>query len=300
MPSFLRVISSIDVAHRRVEARRAACASPACISACGPHQALAELAARVQVGEVVLAEAAPHQQRHRQRVAERERRGRARGRREVQRAGLLVDVRVERRRRRPGRASTRRGRSARSGVAPSRLIASSTRSTSCVSPLCDSAITTSSALDARRDRRARLRPDAGRRPACRCWQRRGDLPADDARLAHAGDDDAAAAAERAARRPARSDGRASRTRPRIAAASVSSTLAREREAVGRWRRGGGRPDGHGSWRGAVSGRHGGRLHRPGDGVERDQARRAAALRQIEPQRVLAVALRPRRALRGLP
>ena len=61
-----------------------------------PHQAPSELAAGMQGREVLLAEALAHQQRHRQRVAERERRGRAGGRRQVQRAGFLGDAAVER------------------------------------------------------------------------------------------------------------------------------------------------------------------------------------------------------------
>ena len=75
-------------------------------------------------------------------------------------------------------------------------------------------------------------------------QRRRDLAADDARLAHAGDDDAAAARRARSRRRARSGDRASRRRPRIAAASISSTLrasARPRSAAARWRT----ADGHG-------------------------------------------------------
>ena len=74
------------------------------------HQALAELAARVQVGEVLLPEALAHEQRHRQRVAERERGGRARGRHEVQRARLLGDAAVERD---VGRLAERRRRARR-------------------------------------------------------------------------------------------------------------------------------------------------------------------------------------------
>ena len=61
-----------------------------------PHQFLSELAAGMQVGEVLFAEALLDEQRHRQRVTERQRRRRARRRNEVQRACLLGHAAVER------------------------------------------------------------------------------------------------------------------------------------------------------------------------------------------------------------
>ena len=60
------------------------------------HQPLAELAAGMQVREILLAEALLDEQRHRQRVADRERRGRARGRHEVHRARFFGHAAVER------------------------------------------------------------------------------------------------------------------------------------------------------------------------------------------------------------
>ena len=94
MPSFLRAHLGDDVAHRRVDRdpRQGLAGVHQRVRA---HQALAQRAAGMQVGEVVLAEAAPDEQRHRQRVAERERRGRARRRRQIERARFLVDVGVE-------------------------------------------------------------------------------------------------------------------------------------------------------------------------------------------------------------
>ena len=59
------------------------------------EQAAAEAAGGVQRGEVGLAEAVALEQRDRERVAERQRGGRAGGRREAERAGFLGDARVE-------------------------------------------------------------------------------------------------------------------------------------------------------------------------------------------------------------
>ena len=61
-----------------------------------PHEPLAQLAPRMQVGEILLPEALFDQQRHGQRVANRQRGGRARRRREVHRTRLLGDAAVER------------------------------------------------------------------------------------------------------------------------------------------------------------------------------------------------------------
>ena len=90
-----------------VASRTTGAASPACISALDAHQPRPELAARVEGRELLLAEALAHQQRHRQRVAERERRRGARGRHQVHRAGLFGDAAVERDVGRLRRASTR-------------------------------------------------------------------------------------------------------------------------------------------------------------------------------------------------
>ena len=70
--------------------------SPECISASARSRPLAELAAGVQMGEVVLPETAPDQQRHRERIAERQRGRRARGRREIHRTRLFGHVTVQR------------------------------------------------------------------------------------------------------------------------------------------------------------------------------------------------------------
>ena len=119
-------------------------------------------------GEVLLAEALAHEQRHRQRVAQRERRGRAGGRHEVHRAGFLGDAAVERDVGGAGRASSRGSPVSAISRAPIRRIDSSSRSSSSVSPLCDSASTTSSSrIDAEVavDRFGRVQEE-GR--TCRC------------------------------------------------------------------------------------------------------------------------------------
>ena len=95
--------------HRRVGAndRRLLAAVHQLLDA---HQPLAQLAAGMQVGEVLLPEALGDEQRHRQRVAERQRRGGAGGRHEVQRARFLRHAAVERD---VGRLRQRRRRSRR-------------------------------------------------------------------------------------------------------------------------------------------------------------------------------------------
>ena len=108
--------------------------------------------------------------------------------------------------------------------APRRRIVSSSRRISSVSPLYDSATTTSSLWMTPRSPWIASAGMQEERRRAGARQRRGDLPADDARLAHAGQDDAAAAAAAAARRRGRSARRAAATSARIAAASVSSTL----------------------------------------------------------------------------
>ena len=97
------------------------------------QEALAEAAAGVEAGEVIGREAAGLEQRHGQSVAEREGRGGRGGRREVERAGLLVDRRVE-----MDVGVARRGLCglpviATSGMA-SRLTVSTSRSSSSVVP----------------------------------------------------------------------------------------------------------------------------------------------------------------------
>ena len=83
--------------------------------------------------------------------------------------------------------------------APIRRIASSSRTSSSVSPLYDSATTTSSVLDHAEvavQRFGGMQKDRGRARARKC---RGELAGDDPGLAHAGDDDPARAAVRADR-----------------------------------------------------------------------------------------------------
>ena len=102
----------------------------------------AERAARMRAREIVAAEAALHQ-RHGERVAERERRGGARGRREVERTGFL---------RRAGIRCTSASRARlESGLpviaislAPRRLISGTIASSSSLSPEYESAMKTSS------------------------------------------------------------------------------------------------------------------------------------------------------------
>ena len=130
----------------------------------------------------------------RQRVAQRERRGRAGRRRQVHRAGFFGDVAAQRRRRTPGRASTAGCPVSEISRAPIRRIASSSRMSSSVSPLYDSATTTSSACTTPRSPCTRFGGVEEDRRRARARQRRGELARDDARLAHAGHDDAAGAA----------------------------------------------------------------------------------------------------------
>ena len=148
----------------------------------------------MQVREVLLAEALLDEQRHRERVAERERGRRARGRHEVQRAGLLGDAGSRARRRRPApsvdarvagdrdepRAEARG--SSRAGAAASVGLAAVRQRDHDVVALDHAEIAVDGLGRVQEERRR-----AGAR------QRRRDLAADDARLAHAGDDDASAA-----------------------------------------------------------------------------------------------------------
>jgi hypothetical protein len=59
------------------------------------EEAAAQRAARVMLGELLAAEAARFQQRHRERVAQRQRRGGARRGRQVERARFLVDAGIQ-------------------------------------------------------------------------------------------------------------------------------------------------------------------------------------------------------------
>ena len=150
-----------------VDAATIGAASPRVHRLLDPHQPPAELAARMQGREVLLAEALAHQQRHRERVAERQRRGGARGRHQVHRTRFLGDAAVERD---VGRLRQRRRGSPVIAIsrAPMRRIDSSSR----MQLLGLAAVRQRQhhvvVADARRDRRGSLRPGAGRTPACRC------------------------------------------------------------------------------------------------------------------------------------
>ena len=107
------------------------------------------------------------EQRHRERIAERERGRRARGRHEVHRAGFLGDAAVERHVGRAAPASTPADPVI--AIEPARRCGGSPRAAgaiSSVSPLCDSAITTSS---------SRIAP---RSPwvASAGWRKKADVP----------------------------------------------------------------------------------------------------------------------------
>ena len=160
----------------------------------GAHQPLAELPTGVQVGEILLSEALRHEQCHRQRVAERERGRRAGSGHEVQRARFFRHMAIERD---VGRLSEGRVRLAGDHNQPrteplDRLeqskqfigLAAMRQRDDDVLRLENAEV----AVDGlRRMKKERRRAGAG--------ERGRDLPADDARLAHAGDDDAAAAVE---------------------------------------------------------------------------------------------------------
>ena len=81
------------VPHGRVEGHAGTGVS-AVHQAFDPRELLPELAARMQVREVLRAKALGHEQRHRQGVAHRERGRRRRRRRQVERAGLARDGHV--------------------------------------------------------------------------------------------------------------------------------------------------------------------------------------------------------------
>ena len=113
MPIILRDISWMRLGHRSAgrDARQAVARAHEVADLQEPP---AEAAGRVQRGEVLLLEAAPLRDRHRERVAHGEHR-RRRGRRgEVQRAGLPRDRDGDRGSRPPGRPRTPERRSSRS------------------------------------------------------------------------------------------------------------------------------------------------------------------------------------------
>ncbi len=163
------------------------------------QQAAAERAARVRAREVRLGEPAVLEQRDRERVAHRERRRRARGRGEVERAGLGghadVEVHVRLARERRGRVAGHRDE-ARVHALEERQDREQLRGLARVGDrehdvaLRDHAEVAVAGLG--RVQEERRRAGAG--------ERRGDLAADVARLAHPGDDHAAAAGEQHAAR----------------------------------------------------------------------------------------------------
>ena len=189
---FLRDLGD-DVAHRRVglDDRRIGAAVHQLIDA---HQLLAQLAARMNLGEVLFAESLFDEQRHAQRVAHRERGGRAGGGHEIERTRFFRHLAVERD---VGRLRERRCRIAgdRDDVradAADRLeqaqhflrFAAVRNRQQQVARLNDAEIAVRRFRGMKKERRR-----AGAR------QRRGDFAADDAGLAHARDDDAPLAFE---------------------------------------------------------------------------------------------------------
>ena len=173
-----------------------------------PHQLLAELAARVNLREVLLAESLFDEQRHAQRIAHRERGGRARRRHEVQRARLFGHLAVQRD---VGRLRQRRG-----GIAGNGDDARADAADGLEEPedfLRLAAVRDGEqhviGLDDAEVAVGRFRRVKEERRGAGAGQRRGNLPADDARLAHAGDDDPAlalvAASARRGRRFRRAD-----------------------------------------------------------------------------------------------
>ena len=207
-------------------------ASPRCMRSSTRSSWRPSAPAGCSSGEVLGGEAALLEQGDRERVAQRHRRRGARGRREAERTRFLGDADVEhdvggaaqRRRRRAGDRDERSRRgAARSGRR---------RSTSSVSPLYETASTTS-------PRTSMPRSPWLPSPACRknagvpvLAKRGGDLAADDARLADAGDDHLAAGT-RAGASSARSND--SPMRSRAAARQTRRARRRGRGARGRWR-----------------------------------------------------------------
>ena len=157
-----------------------------------PHQALAELPARMEVREVLLPEALAHEQRHRERVAQRQRRRGAGGRREVERARFLVHAAVERD---VGRLPERRAREAGHGNHLRAHAANGLEQPENLAGLAavrqrDHGVVRLQRAEVAVNGVGRVQEERGRAGA---RQRRGDLAADDARLAHAGQQHAAAA-----------------------------------------------------------------------------------------------------------
>ena len=158
------------------------------------HQPASELAGRMQRRELILAEPLADEERHRQRVAHREGGGRARRRHEVHRTGFLGDGAVERdvgglgerRRGIAGDGDEPRAEAADRFEQPQQLLGlAAVRERNHHVVVADGAEIAVRGLGGVQE--------PGRRAGAR--QRGGDLPADDAGLAHAGDDDAAAAVE---------------------------------------------------------------------------------------------------------
>ena len=238
-----------------------------------PHQTLAQLAAGVKVCEVLGAEPFLDQERHRQRVAERQS-GRGAGRRhEVERARLLGDVTVERDvgKLAQGRVWMPRERDDSRAAPPDGL--EQAKNLVCLAAVGqrDDNVAGLNHAKVAVNRFGGMQEERGRPGA---GQRRGNLPRDDARLAHAGDDDAARQSR--SRSTARTK-RASRrsTSARMAAASVCKTLrASERSGMT-----------------APVGQSG----RSGDGIDSLEFPQQWG-QQVESQRILRVALGARRVL----
>ena len=94
MPMPLRLISTIASTSDAATGVTGS-ASPVRMTSAHAHEPLAERAGGVRAQEVLRGEAARVEQRQRERVAQRERGGGARGRRESERTGFGVDARVE-------------------------------------------------------------------------------------------------------------------------------------------------------------------------------------------------------------
>ena len=194
------------------------------------QQAAAERSRGMQEREVVGREAALLEQRHRERVAERHRDGRAGRRRQAERTGLFRYADVERD---VGRAAERRGRVAGDGDigTPNRRTTGRSRSTLAFAAVRERDqhvaardIPTSPWLPSAACRKNGRRPGRG--------ERRSDLAADEARLADAGDDDLALAREQQVEGARRTRRRAGRARAASAAPSRSSTRRARRRRLG--------------------------------------------------------------------
>ena len=171
----------------------------ACHQLLDAHEPLAQLAARMQVGEVLLAETLGHEQRHGERIAEGERGRGARRGHQVQRARLLRHAAIERdvgRLAEGGPAVAGDGDQSRAEPLDRLQQAQDLVGLAAARERHDDVVGLDDAKVAV-NRFGRMEEE-GRRAGAR--QRGGDLAADDARLAHAGDDHAAAALEEEAHR----------------------------------------------------------------------------------------------------